>query len=163
MAQAPSVSSIHAYSRSRVLVGAAGAAGAAVALLKLRHGVSDGKSDRVARHSSQALRLAQPQEFQHPYSSKPVLWRLFVTVRRSLFLLYIFLPLAKAALLDALFAGTSTGEHYHARFLDVLFDAMASGGCSTQKFGQWISMRPDIFPADIVQRLSTLRCDGTQR
>jgi hypothetical protein len=120
----------------------------------------DGVTSLVGEPSPQALRLAQPEEFKHPYCSEPLLWRMWFTARRSLFLLYNFLPLVKAALLDVLFAGTSAGERYHARFLDALFDSMASGGCSTQKFGQWISMRPDMFPTDVVERLSQLQCDG---
>lgn len=39
----------------------------------------------------------------------------------------------------------------------VLIDFLNSAGCSFQKFGQWLSMRPDIFPEWLVEALGELR------
>jgi predicted unusual protein kinase regulating ubiquinone biosynthesis (AarF/ABC1/UbiB family) len=43
------------------------------------------------------------------------------------------------------------------RWLDALVSSLEMAGCSFQKFGQWLSMRPDMIPQDAVKALSSLR------
>jgi predicted unusual protein kinase regulating ubiquinone biosynthesis (AarF/ABC1/UbiB family) len=45
------------------------------------------------------------------------------------------------------------------QFLLTLRRALERSGCSMIKFGQWLSMRPDHFPADLCECLSHLRQD----
>ena len=101
--------------------------------------------------------MDRPPEFTHPFESNNVLWRAFFVVRRALFLIYTFTPLMSAALMDYVFAETDYSTWWRRNFLDSMFRAMSRGGCSTQKFAQWISMRPDMFPVDIVERLADLQ------
>ena len=44
----------------------------------------------------------------------------------------------------------------------VLVDFLNSAGCTFQKFGQWLSMRPDIFPDWLVEALAELRQDAPE-
>jgi len=37
---------------------------------------------------------------------------------------------------------------------------MQNAGAAFQKFGQWLSMRPDMFPPDVIQVLAKLRSDA---
>ena len=43
---------------------------------------------------------------------------------------------------------------------DQLLHFMQRGGCSFQKFGQWMSMRPDMFSQLLVNKMSELRQDS---
>eukprot|EP00461_Guttulinopsis_vulgaris_P002072 UN02073 len=43
--------------------------------------------------------------------------------------------------------------------LENLLVCLEASGCAFIKFGQWLSMRPDIFPLDVIEVLSRLR-DG---
>merc|ERR1711871_779168 len=46
--------------------------------------------------------------------------------------------------------------------MGVLVRTFEHAGCSFQKFGQLISMRPDMFPSDVVEAFSNLRDDIPQ-
>jgi aarF domain-containing kinase len=46
-----------------------------------------------------------------------------------------------------------------AEWCKALIDALNQAGMSMIKFGQWISMRPDMFPADLIEALKGLRDD----
>ena len=45
-------------------------------------------------------------------------------------------------------------------WLDLLVSTLEKAGCTFQKFGQWLSMRPDMFPKDVIDALSKLRCEA---
>ena len=42
-------------------------------------------------------------------------------------------------------------EKWRKAYVDKLVKTVEAAGCSFQKFGQWLSMRPDIFKADIIE------------
>jgi hypothetical protein len=105
----------------------------------------------------QAPVLPEPGEFQHPYELEPWLWRVAFSVRRVTFIVLNFCPLIAHGILDYLFSGTAQAAQRRERFLDSIVATLERGGCTALKFGQWISMRPDLFPTDIVERLACLR------
>ena len=37
----------------------------------------------------------------------------------------------------------------------MVVEALNKGGCTLIKFGQWMSMRPDMFPQDLVTALAS--------
>lgn len=104
--------------------------------------------------------VRQPQtnfgdKFVHPYDDKSWLWQFCFRTKRFFFLFAVFLPCMTVAGL-----GKLTGSQDLRAFgLDLLVEALNFAGCGMQKFGQWLSMRPDMVPADVVAALSSLRSD----
>jgi len=45
-------------------------------------------------------------------------------------------------------------------WLQQMLNCTQRAGAAFQKFGQWLSMRPDMFPPDVIQTLSKLRSDA---
>jgi len=43
---------------------------------------------------------------------------------------------------------------------EMLVDTLEQAGCSFQKIGQWLSMRPDVCPPDLIQALGKLRTNA---
>eukprot|EP00039_Didymoeca_costata_P023607 m.7667 g.7667 ORF g.7667 m.7667 type:complete len:623 (+) comp3751_c1_seq1:270-2138(+) len=113
----------------------------------------------------QPIRILQPtmitpDAYVHPYSLKPWYWRWAFTFRRAMFLLSIFLPF----LMDTAFVYFLPGDEEECKkrmeeWTERLLDVLNRGGCSFVKFGQWISMRPDMFPRVVVDALAKLRQD----
>lgn len=100
---------------------------------------------------------APPAEFVHPFTEKPWWWKVLFAIKRAIYVAYIFFPVAGAGLASAyLFPASGT---WRERFLDALLHAMERAGCCFMKLGQWISMRPDMFPRDVVATMARLR-DG---
>ena len=98
-----------------------------------------------------------PAEFVHPYTGKPWWWKVLFAIKRAIYVACVFLPVAGAGLASAYVFPAS--EAWRRRFLDTLLHAMERAGCCFMKLGQWISMRPDMFPRDVVQTMARLR-DG---
>jgi len=96
-----------------------------------------------------------PPVFNHPHDDQPWLWRAWFKVTRVLYLMVIFTP---CAALSAIMS-VSDNPDWRERFLTVLVKTLENAGCSFQKFGQWLSMRPDMFAPDIISALSKLRND----
>lgn len=99
-------------------------------------------------------RLEAPAlEFSHPYDKKPFLWRLWFTTKRLGYLIVLWIPCGTVA-----FAAWLTGDGYiRAKWLRLMVQTIEWAGCSFQKFGQWLSMRPDLLPPDVIDALSELR------
>mmetsp|Transcript_45711 Transcript_45711/g.138592 ORF Transcript_45711/g.138592 Transcript_45711/m.138592 type:complete len:437 (-) Transcript_45711:457-1767(-) len=45
-------------------------------------------------------------------------------------------------------------------WLQQMLECTQRAGAAFQKFGQWLSMRPDMFPPDVIQTLARLRSDA---
>jgi predicted unusual protein kinase regulating ubiquinone biosynthesis (AarF/ABC1/UbiB family) len=93
----------------------------------------------------------------HPYSSSSWFWKLLFVIARTLQLVWIWLPVIVVAPLNAL-----TGDQPAMRrlLIRLLVWTTKRAGCSFVKFGQWVSMRPDIFPADIIAAMKHLMTDA---
>ncbi len=98
-----------------------------------------------------------PPDFVHPYLEKPWWWRVLFAIKRAIYVAYVFLPVAGMGVLSTYVFPTS--EKWRKRFLHSLIRAMERAGCCFMKLGQWISMRPDMFPRDVVKTMASLR-DG---
>eukprot|EP00929_Paragymnodinium_shiwhaense_P084446 TRINITY_DN45149_c0_g1_i1.p1 TRINITY_DN45149_c0_g1~~TRINITY_DN45149_c0_g1_i1.p1 ORF type:complete len:652 (-),score=160.22 TRINITY_DN45149_c0_g1_i1:238-2163(-) len=102
---------------------------------------------------SEALEeVEKPEAFQHPYAALPWYWRIFLGASRVLYLTIIFIPCG-ALSAAAFFTNSDRLREYSIRLLVRTFE---NAGCSFLKFGQWMSMRPDMIPADLVEALKTL-------
>jgi aarF domain-containing kinase len=98
--------------------------------------------------------LIPPAEFRHPYTDASWLFRTYFTIKRILYLSWVFTP----CILGALKMGLRKGDpEVRRQFLELLVDSIERGGCTTIKYGQWCSMRPDLFPEDVCNALAKLR------
>ena len=104
-------------------------------------------------------RLEMPrEEFSHPYDKKPWYWKYWFTAKRLTYLVVLWIPCGTVA-----FAAWLTGDgDVRARFLRLMVTTFEWAGCSFQKFGQWLSMRPDVLAPDVIEALSTLRDDTAE-
>jgi len=89
-------------------------------------------------------------EFQHPLSQNSWYWRMYFKTKRFLYLFAVFLPCVTLAAV----VHVTESEKMRAYLLAHLVEALHSAGCGFQKFGQWLSMRPDLFPPDVIAVLS---------
>lgn len=144
-----------------VLACTAGAAG----VWQLRRRQHDAVSLAIADSRIQEIEvptLPQPSEFQHPYEARPLLWRVWFGVSRVVFIVLNMCPIVAYGIVDYMYTGTVYAAETRERFLASIVSALERGGCTALKFGQWISMRPDLFPSDIVERLACLRDSAPQ-
>lgn len=102
------------------------------------------------------LPMKEPEQFVHPYDNEHWLTQLLYRTIRCLYLSVIFTPACVAGLAAKL-TGSDTLREI---FLDILVKSLETAGCTFQKFGQWLSMRPDMFPADVIDALSKLRSEA---
>lgn len=96
-------------------------------------------------------------EFVHPYERWPWYQRAWFAVKRSVYLAWVFAPFVCASTCLLLFRDNS--GRWREYWLEELLRCTQRAGAAFQKFGQWLSMRPDMFPPDVIQVLSRLRCD----
>mmetsp|Transcript_980 Transcript_980/g.1393 ORF Transcript_980/g.1393 Transcript_980/m.1393 type:complete len:593 (+) Transcript_980:52-1830(+) len=108
------------------------------------------------KHGDQVVVMKKPQAFVHPFENKSWAYKTYIRTKRTIFLAVLFAPCAMLYGLSELMASDGWREFW----LDMLVQTVELSGCSVQKFAQWCSMRPDMFPADIVAALSKLRCDA---
>lgn len=95
--------------------------------------------------------------FVHPYEEWSWYRRFWFTVRRSLFLAWTFAPFFRASAAVMIFP---EDRALRERWLEAMHTCMQRAGAAFQKFGQWLSMRPDMFPPDVIEVLSRLRSDA---
>jgi predicted unusual protein kinase regulating ubiquinone biosynthesis (AarF/ABC1/UbiB family) len=95
------------------------------------------------------------EEFQHPLNKNSWYWRMYFKTKRFLYLFAVFLPCVTMAAI----VHVTESERMRAYLLVHLVEALHSAGCGFQKFGQWLSMRPDLFPPDVIKALANLRQD----
>lgn len=95
--------------------------------------------------------------FVHPYEEWSWCRRAWFTVKRSIFLAYVFAPFMAASAVILAFPNDRSWREY---WLTVMLDSTQRAGAAFQKFGQWLSMRPDMFPPDVIVTLSKLCSDA---
>eukprot|EP00928_Gymnodinium_smaydae_P081441 TRINITY_DN64968_c0_g1_i1.p1 TRINITY_DN64968_c0_g1~~TRINITY_DN64968_c0_g1_i1.p1 ORF type:complete len:599 (+),score=132.25 TRINITY_DN64968_c0_g1_i1:78-1799(+) len=95
--------------------------------------------------------------FVHPYDSWPWWQRQWFVMKRSLFLSWVFAPFLCTSTIVLMFPNSQGWREF---WLEQMLHCMQRAGAAFQKFGQWLSMRPDMFPPDVIQALSQLRSDA---
>ena len=96
-------------------------------------------------------------EFVHPYLDASWLFKLQFFIRRGIYLIYMWAPATFMSLV-----GIITGiEFIQDLALEWTVRTLENCGMTFQKFGQWLSMRPDIFSPKVIEALSTL-CDDSK-
>lgn len=106
-------------------------------------------STRAAEQLAAAVWAALPQAL------KGVLEEALIALR-ALYLCLLFVPAMAATLLVAL---TGVGREL---WLDQLVWTLQQSGPAFIKWGQWASTRPDLFPADVCDRLEQLQTSAPQ-
>lgn len=96
--------------------------------------------------------------FKHPYETWPWYQKAWFAFKRSVFLAWVFAPFMCASTLLMLFGKES--ENWREIWLQQMLACTQRAGAAFQKFGQWLSMRPDMFPPDVIVVLSKLRADA---
>lgn len=94
-----------------------------------------------------------PEVYIHPFTNKPWWWRWFFAFKRTLYLAWVFLPVGWRLLINVIWPTEET----RAGLVETFLRAMERGGACFMKLGQWISMRPDLFTADVIAAMSHLR------
>jgi len=98
--------------------------------------------------------VAGPTQFRHPYEDWPLHQKAWFAVKRTVFLAWAFAPFAFASVFVLLSPSNTAWREY---WLDEMLRCTNRAGAAFQKFGQWLSMRPDMFPPDVIEVLSCLR------
>jgi len=102
--------------------------------------------------------VAEPSgHFVHPFTTWPWLKKVCFVMKRSLYLLWVFAPFFATSAFVLAFPNSKAWREY---WLEHMVHCMQRSGAAFQKFGQWLSMRPDMFPPDVIQALSKLRSDS---
>jgi len=96
------------------------------------------------------------EESVHPYSSASWLWKIWFMFCRTLKLAWIWSPVIVLSPIIVM----SGNEDWRKYLVELLVRTTKRAGCSFVKFGQWVSMRPDIFAADIVSAMKHLMTDA---
>lgn len=87
----------------------------------------------------------------------PWWFRWYVTVKRAMHLISVFVPFGVVSMAVTIFDKDEGLREY---WLGMMVRSLEKAGCSFMKFGQWLSMRPDLFPPDVIDALSKLRNDA---
>mmetsp|Transcript_18422 Transcript_18422/g.45213 ORF Transcript_18422/g.45213 Transcript_18422/m.45213 type:complete len:557 (-) Transcript_18422:69-1739(-) len=103
-----------------------------------------------------APEFAPPGEIAHPYNERSVFWQVAFKMHRAAYFCILFAPCVMAGLL----AKITEDPALRAAWIRLLVKTIEMGGSSCMKFGQWISMRPDVIAGDIIQALAKLRQDA---
>lgn len=101
--------------------------------------------------------IPEPTEFVHPYEVWPWYRKAWFTLKRSVVLAWIFAPFMYASTLTLIYPDCQTKRD---RWLEEMLACCQRAGAAFQKFGQWLSMRPDMFPPDVIDALAQLRTDA---
>eukprot|EP00457_Paulinella_chromatophora_P005022 gb/GEZN01005035.1/.p1 GENE.gb/GEZN01005035.1/~~gb/GEZN01005035.1/.p1 ORF type:complete len:598 (-),score=20.27 gb/GEZN01005035.1/:14-1807(-) len=100
----------------------------------------------------------QPKDFEHPYYELHWGVRCIAKFFRTVYLCYLFTPVLFVYFIVRY---TDNDPAWRRYYLDLLTDTMQRSGCAFQKFGQWLSMRPDCFNPDTITALSQLHANVT--
>ena len=114
------------------------------------------KLEKKIKDKEPEVDIEKPEaEFHHPYADKPWWWKLLFIVKRYIFLFFTFAPI----LVTSVYASTyhPKDEDWTEYVIMELLRAMERAGCCFLKLGQWVSMRPDMFPKRIIDAMSQLR------
>ena len=114
------------------------------------------KLEKRIKDKEPEVAIEKPEsEFHHPYADKPWWWKFFFIVKRYIFLFFTFAPiLAKSIYVSTYHPKDEDWADY---IITELLRAMERAGCCFLKLGQWVSMRPDMFPKRIIDAMAQLR------
>ena len=96
------------------------------------------------------------KKFEHPLSKMPWYMQFLYKVKRMIFLACLFMPCTAVSLAAYL----TNDQRVKTYCLDLLVRAVESAGCTFQKYGQWVSTRPDMFPEALVNTMKKLCTDS---
>lgn len=99
------------------------------------------------------LAMPEPAEFIHPYDSEPWYKQMLYKAARMLYLGWIFAPVS---ILSVVMLCTNS-DKIREYWLELLVNTLEKAGCTFQKYAQICSMRPDMFPQDVIEALTKLR------
>lgn len=116
------------------------------------------RGQKEAKEEIELPAVPEPTSFQHPYETWPWYQKAWFALKRSVILALIFAPFMCASTLLVLFGKES--RNWREIWLQQMLECTQRAGAAFQKFGQWLSMRPDMFPPDVILVLSKLRADA---
>jgi len=102
------------------------------------------------------LPMPRPDDFVHPYDNEPYYRQCLYRFMRLFYLSWVFAPMISVGIAALVTKNASLREWW----LELLVSTIETAGCTFQKFGQWLSMRPDMFPQDVIEALSKLRSEA---
>mmetsp|Transcript_9209 Transcript_9209/g.13821 ORF Transcript_9209/g.13821 Transcript_9209/m.13821 type:complete len:576 (-) Transcript_9209:105-1832(-) len=108
--------------------------------------------EKVERKREEKI-MNPPQVTQHPYEKKPNVWKFFFKLQRVAYFCILFAPCVVTGILCKL----TEDPDLRAAWIRLLVRTIEMGGSSCMKFGQWLSMRPDVISGDVIQALTKLR------
>lgn len=101
--------------------------------------------------------VAEPVgHFTHPYEAWPWYRRAWFTLKRSIHLAWVFAPFVCVSTAMLILPSDALREIW----LEQMLKCTQRAGAAFLKFGQWLSMRPDMFPPDVIRTLGQLRSDA---
>ena len=92
------------------------------------------------------------KDYEHPMSKLPWYSQWFYKLKRIIYLGCLFVPCASVSFAAYLTNVESLKEYS----LDLLVRTIEAAGCTFQKYGQWVSNRPDMFPQFLVDAMKKL-------
>ncbi|CAK8986663.1 Probable serine/threonine-protein kinase abkC [Durusdinium trenchii] len=104
--------------------------------------------------------VPEPEAFIHPYETWPWYQKAWFAFKRSVFLAFVFAPFMCASLVLLVKKENGNAGYWREFWLQQMLECTQRAGAAFQKFGQWLSMRPDMFPPDVILVLSKLRADA---
>lgn len=113
------------------------------------------EAEIVALPKGQGVISLEVDEFIHPFDDSSFIWKVYFRTKRFLYLFAVFLPCVTVGGICKL----TGSDELRALSLELLVKAFESAGCGLMKFGQWLSMRPDMLAPDVILALSSLRQD----
>jgi len=100
-----------------------------------------------------------PEAYVHPYNHWKWYHRYLFIIQRTVKLLYLWTPCV-LILFYMLLRGKSTDKEWVDWILDHAVRTLEKSGAGFQKFGQWVAMRPDLFPQSLCKAMAKLQDDA---
>jgi len=104
------------------------------------------------------MEAEEEERFVHPFELSPWYWQAYFKLKRVMFLVANFFPCGLVGSLMIVSDNPRLREYW----LTLLVSSIETAGCSFQKLAQWVSMRPDMFPEDVIVALAHMRTDSPQ-
>eukprot|EP00471_Norrisiella_sphaerica_P002383 CAMPEP_0184479850 /NCGR_PEP_ID=MMETSP0113_2-20130426/1409_1 /TAXON_ID=91329 /ORGANISM="Norrisiella sphaerica, Strain BC52" /LENGTH=592 /DNA_ID=CAMNT_0026858011 /DNA_START=638 /DNA_END=2416 /DNA_ORIENTATION=+ len=100
-----------------------------------------------------------PDAYVHPYTHWPWPKRYYFLVTRTAHLIYLWAPCIGMTIYTFL-RGKLTDKEWVDWLLETMVNTLEKSGAGFQKFGQWVAMRPDLFPKRLCQAMAKLQDDS---
>jgi len=101
----------------------------------------------------------EPEAYVHPYTFWPWYSRYYFVFTRTFKLLYIWSP-CFYRVIYTLIRGKENDQEWINWMLESCVLATEQSGAGFQKFGQWVAMRPDLFPRSLCKAMAKLQDDA---